>query len=77
PADRSSYNSFTRIVVDTEQHTRDIIEGAAANDRASGEDRKIGDYYAAFMDETGIENKGLAPLQPQLAAISRIADKQA
>jgi len=77
PADRSSYNSFTRIVVDTEQHTRDIIEGAAANDRASGEDRKIGDYYAAFMDETGIETKGLAPVQPQLAAISQIADKQA
>ncbi len=77
PADRSSYNSFTRIVVDTEQHTRDIIEGASANDRASGEEKKIGDYYAAFMDEAGIEAKGVAPVQPTLDAIAQISDKQA
>ncbi|KRG43709.1 peptidase M13 [Stenotrophomonas panacihumi] len=77
PADRASYNSFTRIVVDTEQHTRDIIEGASANDRASGEEKKIGDYYAAFMDEAGIEAKGVAPVQPELDAIAQIADKQA
>ncbi|HEY0333028.1 MAG TPA: M13 family metallopeptidase [Stenotrophomonas sp.] len=77
PADRSSYNSFTRIVVETEKRTRDIIEGAAANDRASGDDQKIGDYYAAFMDEAGIEAKDLRPVQPQLAAISQISDTQA
>jgi len=77
PADRASYNSFTRIVVDTEKHTRDIIEGASANDRATGEEKKIGDYYAAFMDEAGIEAKGLSPVQPQLDAIDAIADKQA
>lgn len=77
PADRSSYNSFTRIVVDTEQHTRDIIEGASANDRATGEEKKIGDYYAAFMDEAGIEAKGVTPVQPTLDAIAQIADKQA
>ncbi|MDG2525177.1 M13 family metallopeptidase [Stenotrophomonas sp. HITSZ_GD] len=77
PADRSSYNSFTRIVVDTEQHTRDIIEGASANDRATGEEKKIGDYYAAFMDEAGIEAKGVAPVQPTLDAIAQIEDKQA
>jgi putative endopeptidase len=77
PADRASYNSFTRIVVDTEQHTRDIIEGASANDRASGEEKKIGDYYAAFMDEAGIEAKGVTPMQPLLDAIAQIDDKQA
>ncbi|MEE7560078.1 M13 family metallopeptidase, partial [Xanthomonas sp. Kuri4-2] len=77
PADRASFNSFTRIVVDTEQRTRDIVEGAAANDRASGEDKQIGDYYAAFMDEAGIEAKGVTPVQPQLTAISRLADKRA
>jgi len=77
PADRASYNSFTRIVVDTEKHTRDIIEGASANDRASGEEKKIGDYYAAFMDEAGIEAKGAGPVQPQLSAIAQITDPQA
>ncbi|MFT4248024.1 MAG: M13 family metallopeptidase [Pseudomonas sp.] len=77
PADRASYGSFTRILVDTEQRVRDIVEGAAANERASGEERKIGDYYAAFMDEIGIEAKGIAPVQPQLDAIARITDQQA
>ncbi|WP_434212899.1 M13 family metallopeptidase [[Pseudomonas] boreopolis] len=77
PADRASYNSFTRIVVDTEKHVRDIVEGAAANDRATGDEKRIGDYYAAFMDEAGIEAKGASPVQPQLDAIAQIADKQA
>ena len=76
PADRASYNSFTRILVDTEQHVRDIVEGAAANDRASGAEKQIGDYYAAFMDEAGIEAKGVEPVQPQLQAIDQINDKQ-
>src|SRR2546430_12170071 len=34
--------------------------GAAAGSEA----RKIGDYYASFMDEDRIEKKGLEPLQP-------------
>ena len=77
PADRSSFNSFTRIVVDTEKNVRKIIEDAATEADAQGPMRKVGDYYTAFMDEAGIEAKGLAPLQPQLDAIAAIADKQA
>ena len=39
--------------------------------------RKIGDFYASFMDEGGIEAKGLTPLKPQLDAIAAIQDKKA
>src|SRR4029079_7338572 len=39
-----------------------------------GDARKIGDAYQAFMDEAGIEAKGLAPIQPQLDAINGLAD---
>ena len=77
PPDRSSYDSATPITVATEKHLRDIIEGAAANDHASGEELKIGDYYAAFMDEASIKTKGLTPLQPQLSAIAQIATPRA
>ena len=39
--------------------------GREARARPAGSDaRKIGDYYASYMDEAGIEAKGLAPLQP-------------
>ena len=77
PADRSSFNSFTRIVVDTEKNVRKIIEDATADEAAQGPMRKVGDYYTAFMDEAGIEAAGISPLQPQLDEIAAIADKQA
>ncbi|KGM51135.1 peptidase M13 [Lysobacter concretionis Ko07 = DSM 16239] len=77
PPDRSSFNSFTRILIDTEQNVRRIIEDAAADTSSQGETRKIGDTYTAFMDEAGIEAKGIAPIQPQLDAIASITDQRA
>lgn len=77
PEDRSSFNSFVSIAIETERHSRDIIEGAAANDRVTGEDKQIGDYYAAYMDEASIEAKGVRPVQPELEAIAQLDDKQA
>ncbi|SMQ93932.1 putative metallopeptidase [Xanthomonas fragariae] len=77
PEDRSSFNSFVGIAIETERHSRDIIEGAAANDHVTGEDKQIGDYYAAYMDEASIEVKGVRPVQPELDAIAQLDDKQA
>lgn len=77
PEDRASFNSFVSIAIETERHSRDIIEGAAANDRVTGEDKQIGDYYAAYMDEASIEAKGVRPVQPELEAIAQLDDKQA
>ncbi|MGX9718855.1 M13 family metallopeptidase [Stenotrophomonas acidaminiphila] len=75
PADRSSFGSFNVIYEKTLADTRAIMEEAAT--AGDGEARKIGDYYAAFMDEAGIEARGAAPVQPQLQAIAGIADRQA
>lgn len=77
PADRSRFGSFNVIAEKTQADTRAILEGAASNSQADGEDKMIGDYYAGFMDEAGIEQRGLAPLQPQLQAIDALADKAA
>jgi putative endopeptidase len=77
PADRSRYGSFTLLTEKAQDRTKAIVEGAAADKSASGETRKIGDAYQAFMDEAGIEAKGLAPIQPQLDAIAGIADASA
>ncbi|MCD9085743.1 M13 family metallopeptidase [Stenotrophomonas sp. SY1] len=75
PADRSNYGSFNLIAEKTLLDTRAILEDAGKASDAQA--RKIGDYYAAYMDEAGIEARGTAPLQPQLQAIAGIADKQA
>lgn len=75
PADRSSFTSFTRIAVQTDAQVREIIEGAAKDPAASADLRRVGDYYTAFMDETGIEARGLAPIKSELDAIEAIANR--
>ena len=38
--------------------------------------QKIGDYWAACMDESGIEAAGVKPLQPELDRIAGLKSKQ-
>jgi putative endopeptidase len=60
----------------TSRRIEDLVAEAARAPK-SEEARKIGDYYASFMDEQAIEQKGLTPLQPRLEKIARIKDKKA
>ncbi len=74
PADRSSYGTGAIIYERTTKRVADLITEAAAHAAPGADAQKIGDYYASYMDEAGIESKGLAPLQPALAKIAAIAD---
>lgn len=50
-----------------------ILEDAAAHPGAIGSaTQKIGDFYAAAMDEPAIEKTGIAPLSDDLAAIAAL-----
>ena len=51
-----------------------IVEAAAKNTSApkGSNERKVGDYYAACMDEAGIEAAGLKPLETEFALIDKI-----
>jgi len=55
----------------TEAEVRKMVEdaGPAPADPVM---RQIADYYAAWMDEAGIEARGTAPLKPYLARIAAI-----
>jgi putative endopeptidase len=76
PADRSSTGVFLQVFLKAEQRNADLIKEAAASKAPAGSnERKIADYYAAFMDEATIEKRGLAPLEPQLKDINAIAGK--
>jgi predicted metalloendopeptidase len=77
PADKASYGILAVLADETRARTRTQIEEAANAPAGSGDTRKIGDYYASFMDEAGIESKGIAPLKAQLDAIAAIADRHA
>ncbi|HYK34796.1 M13 family metallopeptidase [Alloacidobacterium sp.] len=76
PADRGGIGVFTRLADLSNKRTADLIEEAAKSDAAAGSGkRKIADLYNSYMDEAGIEAKGLAPLRPHLDAIAAIKDK--
>ena len=63
---------------ESEKRTTHLLEEAAHADAPAGSStRKLGDFYAAFMDDASIEAHGLAPIAPELARIAKIADARA
>ncbi len=60
----------------TNKRTAAIIEESANRKRRRAPaPAKIADLYNSYMDEAGIEAKGLTPLKPHLDAIAAIKDK--
>jgi putative endopeptidase len=78
PADRSSYGAGAILGDLTDRRVADLIQEAAKGSAPAGSDRrKIGDFYASFMDTTAIEAAGLKPLKPTLDSIAAIKDRKA
>ncbi|PTS90190.1 endothelin-converting protein [Sphingomonas sp. HMWF008] len=76
--DRTSAGYGVVLTDEAEQQVRAIVADLAANPKAYGASGKqIGDMYASWMDEAGIEARGTAPLQPYLAKIAAVNDKAA
>lgn len=77
PPDRSRIGVFTALDEISSKRTAGVIEEAAQGHAAPGSgERKIADLYNSYMDEAGIESKGLAPLKPHLDGIAAIKDKR-
>jgi predicted metalloendopeptidase len=77
PADRSSFGAFNELDELSKNRVREIIETAAASQSPTGAPaQKIGDYYAAYMDQAAIEANGLAPVQDDLKRISAANSKK-
>ena len=77
PADRSTYGSSAIISELTSKRVAELIDAAAKSTSADATAKKVGDYYASYMDEAGIEAKGITPVQPELDQIAKIADRKA
>jgi endothelin-converting enzyme/putative endopeptidase len=76
PADQSRWGTFEELAERNREILHQILEDAAGP--APNRDavtQKIGDYYAACMDEKAIDAKGIAPLQPELDRIRNLKDK--
>src|SRR3989442_7487312 len=78
PSDRSSYGTWAMLIDLAQQRTRGLLEAAAAGAAAAGSgERKIGDYYASYLDEQAIEAKGLTPPPEELKSIAAHRDPRA
>ena len=77
PADKSGIGYFNVLADDAELNVRKILDEMAANPAKFGATGKqVGDFYASWMDEAGIEAKGTAPLKPYLDRIDAAKSKQ-
>jgi putative endopeptidase len=76
PPDQASWGSFSTLRDKASKRTADLIEDIARKTNAPGSDEaKIADFYASYLDEAGIEAKGLAPIKPALERIAAIGTK--
>jgi putative endopeptidase len=78
PPERSRAGPILTVQELVAARVRAIDEEAARSAAPPGSElQQIGDFYASFMDEEGIEAKGLAPLRPTLDRIAAIKDRRA
>jgi endothelin-converting enzyme/putative endopeptidase len=73
PPDQSSWDVYRKLYEDNLNYLRSILEEAASSEpERDAVTRQIGDFYAACMDETTVEKRGLAPLESDLNAIAQL-----
>jgi endothelin-converting enzyme/putative endopeptidase len=73
PSDQTSWSVYGKLYEDNLNYLRGILEQASTAKDPDAVTQKIGDYYAACMDETEIEKLGAKPLRPDLTAIHNLA----
>jgi putative endopeptidase len=76
PADQVAWGTGSGLQYWNENILREALEKAAAqtNNRTDYE-QKIGDYWAACMDESGIESAGTRDLKAELERIAQMTNK--
>ena len=80
PEGRTSYDTTAMLRDLSAQRVRDLVEEAAkagtGRQARTARTKRIGDYYASWMDAAGIEAKGVGPLSGELAAIAAIRHRR-
>jgi endothelin-converting enzyme/putative endopeptidase len=75
PPDRSEIGVFNVLGDLSDKRTLALIEDAGKAHAPAGSDtRRIADLYHSYMDQAGIESRGLKPIEPYLTAIAAISN---
>jgi putative endopeptidase len=75
PADQPGWGTFNALAIWNVAAVRETLESAASAPNKSAVEQKVGDYYAACMDEAAINKAGISPLKPVLDQIDGLKDK--
>ncbi len=75
PPDKSRWGRFNELAEYNQYVLRDILDQTQAPGQHTAVQKKVGDYYAACMDEATIEKKGATPLIPTMNAIAAVKTK--
>lgn len=76
PADAAADGTGRAVFDETQRRIADLIKTAQTAE-AGTEARKIGDFYASFMDEAAITARGNAPIVERLKAVDKIRSADA
>lgn len=74
PADQTGWSVYGKLYEDNLGFLRGILEQAATAKQRDSVTQKIGDFYAACMDEAAVDKQGLAAIQSELDAIAALKD---
>lgn len=76
PGDKARYGVFDELSDRAETNLKAIVdELSAAKPAPGGNEQKVADLYASWMDEAALEARALEPLQPKLAQIGAISSR--
>jgi predicted metalloendopeptidase len=76
PGDKARYGRFDELREYNLYLLRSILEDAAKPGKHSPNERKVGTFYSACMDEESINAKGIQPIERWLKEIARVTNKQ-
>ena len=73
PPDQARWDVYSKLQYENELFLWGILDEAAKpSAKRSAAQQKIGDYFYACMDESGVEKAGAAPLKVHLDAVARL-----
>ena len=72
PPDQVRWGVYSKLYQDNLNFLRSVLEQASAAKDRDAVTQKIGDYYAACMDEAAVEKLGAKPMQSELNEIQAL-----
>jgi len=77
PADQAAWSVYGKLTVDNERFLWGILDDLSKKTTGrSATQQKIGDYFAACMNEAEVEKLGATPLKPALDEIAALKTKK-